>query len=362
MTPSVSPPSRAATVFRRLAGLVRSASLTLFKLLPGVVLSASLALLALLLRQISFLQGLSPLILALGLGMALRSIIGLPGICKTGVAFSLRRVLRFAVMLLGLKLSLHQVVALGGLGLLIVVLTLGASYLFTVGLGLWLRIDRKLCHLIAAGTSICGASAVLAANTVAEGSDEDAAYAVAVVTVFGTISMLAYPFLPELLNLTEQAYGLWAGASIHEVAQVLAATDQNGISLEFATISKLSRVLFLAPLVAVLGLLMIRTGRPAGAGKSRPWPVPGFVIGFVALCLVATWVPLSGEVKTWVSTANQFLLTMALAAMGLETDVRKLSGRGVRPLLLGSAAWLFIAGLSYALIRALSYCPLPTDQ
>jgi uncharacterized integral membrane protein (TIGR00698 family) len=338
MAPPVSPLSRVAVVGR---------------LLPGLVLSATLALSALLLRQVPFLQGLSPLILALGLGMALRNTAGLPAVCKSGVAFSLRRVLRFAVMLLGLQLSLHRVVDLGGLGVLIVGVTLGGSYLFTLGVGAWLRIDRKLCHLIAAGTSVCGASAVLAANTVAEGSDEDAAYAVGVVTVFGTVSMLAYPLLAGWLSLSEQAYGLWAGASIHEVAQVVAAAFQNGpVSGELATVSKLSRVLLLAPLVATLGLVVPRKGKTAGATKSRPWPVPGFVVGFVVLCLVGTWYPLQGDAKAWVESANRFLLSMALAAMGLETDVRRLSGRGVRPLLLGAAGWLFIAGLSYALIRA----------
>jgi uncharacterized integral membrane protein (TIGR00698 family) len=341
MTPPASSPTRAAAVYR---------------LLPGLALSAALALLALLLRQVPLLAKLSPLILALGLGMALRNAVGLPAVCRAGVAFSLRRVLRFAVMLLGLQLSLRQLVDLGGLGLLVVVLTLGGTYLFTVGVGAWLRIDRKLCHLIAAGTSVCGASAVLAANTVAEGSDEDAAYAVAVVTVFGTLAMLTYPLLPELLSLSEKAYGLWAGASIHEVAQVVAAAFQNGpVSGDVATVSKLSRVLLLAPLVAILGLVAARKGRTVSGEKSRPWPVPGFVIGFVALCLVGTWFPLTGDAKVWVETANRFLLSMALAAMGLETDVRKLTGRGVRPLMLGAAGWLFIAGLSYALIRALSY-------
>jgi uncharacterized integral membrane protein (TIGR00698 family) len=321
-------------------------------LLPGVALTAGLALAALLLQQLAFLRGLGALILALGLGMALRNTAGLPAVCRAGVAFSLRRVLRLAVVLLGLQLSLRQLADVGGLGLLIVGLTLGGSYLFTLGVGAWLRIDRQLCHLIAAGTSICGASAVLAANAVTRGSDEDGAYGVAVVTAFGTLSMLAYPFLPGPLTLSDQAYGLWAGASIHEVAQVVAAALQNGpVSLELATVSKLSRVLLLAPVVAVLGLVAAR-----GEGlKPRSWPVPGFVLGFVAMCLLNTLVPLPTEVREWVGAGNRFLLAVALAALGLETDVRKLSGKGARPLLLGAASWLFIAGLSYSLIRVLGY-------
>jgi uncharacterized integral membrane protein (TIGR00698 family) len=321
-----------------------------------VALCAILALLAMLLRLIPVLQNLSPLILALGLGMALRNTLGLPAVCRPGVTFSLRRVLRLAVMLLGMQLSLQQVADVGGLGLLIVGLTLGASYLFTLGVGAGLRIDRKLCHLIAAGTSVCGASAVLAANTVAEGSDEDATYAVGIVTVFGTFAMLIYPLLPVWLSLSERAYGLWAGASIHEVAQVVAAAFQNGtVSGEFATVCKLSRVLMLAPLVAVLGLVAAPGGRTVGGRRSRSLPIPAFVLGFVGLCLVNTLVPLPDEVREWGKTVNQFLLSVSLAAMGLETDVRKLSGRGLRPVLLGAAGWLFIAGLSYVLIRALDY-------
>jgi uncharacterized integral membrane protein (TIGR00698 family) len=341
MTPPTAPPTRLATAYA---------------LLPGIILSAGLALLAMLLRQAPYLVRLSPLILALALGMAFRQAVGVPGFCRPGVTFSLRRVLRLAVMLLGLQISLHQVVGVGGLGLVIVVASLAGSYLFIVVVGTWLRIDHKLGQLIAAGTSICGASAVLAANTVAEGSDEDAAYAIAVVTVFGTFSMLVYPFLPQWLHLSEQAYGLWAGASIHEVAQVLGAAMQNGeVSVEVATVSKLSRVLLLAPLVAVLSLLATRKGTRAGERKARSLPVPPFVLGFVGLCLLNTLVPLSDDAKRWFLTATSFLLSVSLAAMGLEMDVNRLSGKGLRALLLGGAGWLFIAGLSYALIRGFGY-------
>ena len=329
---------------------------TYYALLPGVALTAALALLASLLHQLPFLGGLSTLILALGLGMALRNTAGLPAVCRAGVAFSLRRVLRFAVVLLGLQLSLRQLIDVGGLGLVIVGLTLGGSYLFTLAAGAWLRIDRTLCHLIAAGTSICGASAVLAANTVTQGTDEDGAYAIAVVTVFGTLSMLAYPCLAGPLTLSEPAYGLWAGASIHEVAQVVAAAFQNGpVSGELATVSKLSRVLLLAPVVAILGLVSARGAGLREGPKHRPWPVPAFVLGFVAMCLLNTLVPLPAAVRDGVGVGNRFLLAVALAALGLETDVRKLSGKGPRPLLLGAASWLFIAGLSYWLIRVFGY-------
>jgi uncharacterized integral membrane protein (TIGR00698 family) len=115
---------------------------------------------------------------------------------------------------------------------------------FTIWFGKLIGVDRKLTELIAAGTSICGASAVIATNTVTNTHGEDVAYAVACVTIFGSLSMLAYPLLPILLHLDPQAYGLWAGASIHEIAMVVAAAFQNGqAARQFGTIAKLSRVM-----------------------------------------------------------------------------------------------------------------------
>jgi uncharacterized integral membrane protein (TIGR00698 family) len=252
-------------------------------------------------------------------------------------------------------LSLQQLAGVGGLGLLIVVLTLAGSYLFTVWLGAQLGVDYKLCHLIGAGTSVCGASAVLAANTVTEGSDEDVAYAVGIVTVFGTLAMLSYPLLAGLAALTPRAYGLWAGASIHEVAQVVAAGFQQGpVSGEFATVSKLSRVMLLAPVVAILGLALAER-KPGEGRRLFRVPVPGFVLGFVLLSVVNSCLPLPAVARPWLSTGTQFLLAVALGAMGLEADVAKLSRKGLKPLLLGAGAWVFIAGLSYALIWAVGY-------
>ena len=140
-------------------------------------------------------------------------------------------------------------------------------------------VDRKLSQLIAAGTSICGASAVIATNTVTEAHDEDVAYAVACVTVFGSIAMFVYPLLPGLLHLDAHAYGLWAGASIHEIAQVMAAAYQDGQQAgDAAAIAKLSRVAMLAPVVIVLGILAARnmtSGDRVGSSAKAPMPACG---------------------------------------------------------------------------------------
>lgn len=183
------------------------------------------------------------------MGWAFHNLAGTPIRAIPGVKFSIRKPLRLAIILVGLQLTAK----VGGSGIAVISATLIATFLFTVWMGKRLGVGRDLAQLIAAGTSIFGASAAIAANTVAGAHDEDVAYAVACVTVFGSLSMFLYPLLPALLHLGPKAFGLWAGASIHEIAQVVAAAFQDGQSAgEFGTIAKLSRVMMLAPVIMIL--------------------------------------------------------------------------------------------------------------
>ncbi|NVN84926.1 MAG: YeiH family putative sulfate export transporter [Rhodopseudomonas sp.] len=320
---------------------------------PGLVLTAIVAAAAYAVRQLPGGTIFSPMILAIVIGIAFQNIVGTPHKARAGVTFALRRLLRLAIVLLGLQLTTAQVAGVGGTGVAVIALSLVATFLFTTWLGRLLGVDRKLTELIAAGTSICGASAVIAANTVTEAHDEDVAYAVACVTVFGSIAMFVYPLLPGLLALSPHGYGLWAGASIHEIAQVVAAGFQDGRDAgEFATIAKLSRVMLLAPVVITLGLLAARRLRRHGhATRAAKPPMPWFVLGFVAMVGLNSLVSIPQEIKTGIATATTLLLAMALAAMGLETKIDKLRAKGLRPLLLGLAASLFIAGFSLMLVK-----------
>lgn len=313
---------------------------------------AVVASLALGLRRLPGMAAFSPMILAMVLGVTAHNLLPLPQAMRPGVMFSQKRLLRLAIVLLGLQLTAAQVIGVGGAGLAILVAATLATFAVTVWLGRLLGVDRKLSELIAAGVSICGASAIVATNTVTRAEDEDVAYALACVTLFGTLAIFLYPLLRVALGLDEHGYGLWTGASIHEVAQVVAAAFQGGQEAgAFATIVKLTRVMLLAPLVLVLGLFAARSAKAAGdAPHARP-PVPWFVFGFIAAMLLnSVWsVPtIARGPLTWITT---FLFTMALAAMGLETSLSKLRAKGLRPLLLGAAATLFIAGLSLGLIE-----------
>lgn len=319
---------------------------------PGLMLTALIATAAYGARQLPYVNTFSALILAILIGMAFHNLIGTPARAREGVVFSMRRILRFAIILLGLQLTAQQIAEVGVSGVAVIVLTLTATFVFTTWAGGLLGVDKKLTQLIAAGTSICGASAVIATNTVTEAPDEDVAYAVACVTIFGSVAMFAYPLLPGLLHMDPRAYGLWSGASIHEIAQVIAATFQDGTSAgEFGTIAKLSRVAMLAPVVITLGLLASRN-RGHGAQTSRKRaPMPWFVLGFVALVIVNSLVTIPAGTKGIIVAVTTFLLSMALAAMGLETDINKLYAKGLRPLLLGAIAFIFIAGFSLMLVK-----------
>lgn len=315
--------------------------------LPGLGLTFAIAVAAMAAQRLSGIAALSPLVVAMLLGIALRNLAGIPAPARPGIACALRRVLRLAIVLLGFQLTLAQLRAVGVPGLAVISVTLAATFVFTRWAGRLLGVEARLTELIAAGTSVCGASAVIATNTVTRGADEDVAYAIACVTVFGSLSMIAMPVLGGMLAMAPAQYGIWVGATVHEVAQVVGAGFQHGAEAgQAATVAKLSRVMGLAPLILVLGALARRAGRDAQGAAPMPW----FVLGFIAVVLLNSVLPLPGALQRDVAGLTGFLLTMALAAMGLETDIRKLRARGIRPLALGALAWLFISGLGLALV------------
>ncbi|WP_088633269.1 YeiH family protein [Phaeobacter sp. 22II1-1F12B] len=317
---------------------------------PGLALALVIAAIATGVQRFTNIPGLSPLVVAMVLGMLWRNTLGAIPAVAPGITFSLKKLLRGAIILLGLQLTLTQLGEVGLRGFAIVATTLLGTFLFTKAMGRILGVERKLTELIAAGTSVCGASAVIATNTVTRGSDEDVAYAIACVTVFGSLSMLLFPVIGNGLQLSSESYGLWSGAAIHEVAQAVAAAFQGGeVAGQTGTVAKLSRVILLAPLILAIGLFMSRSGE----GSTGRAPTPWFVFGFLAMVLLNSVVTLPGTLHDGLITLTGFLLTVALAAMGLETDIRKLRAKGVRPLMLGAAAWVFISITALGLTLAL---------
>jgi len=320
--------------------------------LPGIGLAASVAAAAFALKALGLpvVASLSPLMLAILIGMTVRNLVGRPEAARAGLAAALRTPLRLGIVLLGLQVTLAEILAIGWAGLAILTFAVSATFLFTIWMGRRLGVPRGLTTLIAAGTGVCGASAIVAANTVVRDEDESVAYALATVTLFGTIAMFGYPVLASALPLGELAYGLWSGASVHEVAQVVAAGFARGeTSGEFATVTKLARVLMLAPLVLLMGLWAHRLSSHSDAGTGRA-PMPWFVFGFLGMVLLAGTGWIEAEWRSSANLVTQALLAFALAAVGLETDLRKLVAQGWRPLALGAAATTFISTSTLILI------------
>jgi uncharacterized integral membrane protein (TIGR00698 family) len=307
--------------------------------IPGVALAALIAAFSLSIKilQLPLLANLSPLMWAVVLGMLVRNTIGRPETARRGLGLCLRAPLRTGIVLLGLQVTLAEILGVGTFGLLTLVCALAATFWATRTIGRRLGVAPGLATLIAAGTSVCGASAIVAANTVVGEDDEAVAYSLATVTLFGTVAMFLYPVIGALLPLDDAAYGLWIGGSVHEVAQVVAAGFAHGqTSGEAATVAKLARVLMLAPLVLAMGYAARDPER-----RSRA-PMPWFVFGFLGMAIFAGTGLVSAEWRSGANFLTQGLLALALAAVGLETDLGKLVAQGWRPLALGACATLFI--------------------
>lgn len=315
-------------------------------LICGAITGAALGL-----HRIPYVSVISPVIMAVAIGMLLNGFSTRYKVSHRGLAFVSRPLLRFAIVLLGFQLSWGQIYDMGLLAAVVVVVSLSATMVSTIALGSLLGVSRSLTQLIAAGTSICGASAIAATNAASRGSDEEVAYALACVTLCGTVAMFVCPALMPVLQLDQYQYGVWVGSSVHEVAQVVGAAFQGGDRAgEYGTVAKLMRVALLAPVVMALGC--IGNGAiPAQAGWLRRLSLPPFILAFLAVVSLNSLVAVPADVKSVITTAAMLCLTMALAAIGLATDIHKLGERGLRPLFLAFCASLVIAGVSLCLVK-----------
>lgn len=321
--------------------------------IPGLVLAVVVALSALAIRDAFGSASLNVMMIAFILGIALVSLVGMPETAVEGVQFASKGLLRVGVALLGLQLTVPELVNLGSTTLLLVLSISSATFLFTISIRKLIRVDRKLAELLAAGTSICGAAAIIATNAVTKAEDRDVGYAITCISLFGTISMIAFPLLAGPLHFDPRSYGVWVGTSVHEVAQVVAASAQvDQISEEVAIAVKLARVALLAPLILTLGILELRTGLVRyGERAARPALLPWFLVAFILLVIVNSTVPHPPSLNGLANKLAGSILTVSLAAIGLGTKFSDIRSRGLRPIVLCATASCFIALLSLILIR-----------
>jgi uncharacterized integral membrane protein (TIGR00698 family) len=292
----------------------------------------------------------SALLLVILLGMAWKSLAPVPATTEPGVRFAQRPVLRWAVAGLGFRLSLAELWRIGAPALGVVVVSTFAALFFGWWLARRIGLGEKLGILLGVGGAICGASAVVAADSVVQSERRDAALALGIITLLGTIGILIYPPLHGALRLPEFVYGVWDGASLHEMAQVVAAGF--GVSDEaarVATVVKLARIALLAPVV--LGLSWMLRRRHQHVGRAAVAPVPWFLVLFVAFAALNStgWLPTS-----WVKGIQKvdlWLLAVGMAGVGLQTGFADIRDAGWKPLIAGALQWAFLSIGSLALAR-----------
>ena len=298
---------------------------------------------------------LSPLVVAVVLGGLISNLGLIPDRCRSGLRFAARSLLRLGIVLLGLQLSFSQVRELGTPGLLLVAFVVAITFVGTQWLGKKLGLSRGLSLLVATGFSICGASAIAAMRPVSDADDDDMAYAIALVTICGTLAIFLLPAFAEIIGFSGAQFGSWVGASVHDVAQTVAtASTGNQEAQHAAIVVKLTRVMLLAPMVAGVSFARRRTSAKsqmvdenatASATKIPPL-VPLFVVGFLIAISLNSFFDIPKAVLSDAKWIEKSLLASALVGLGAGVDARKLRSIGARPLVLGLISWLLIATLS----------------
>ncbi|MFD8702602.1 YeiH family protein [Kitasatospora sp. NPDC059648] len=298
---------------------------------------------------------------AVVLGMAAAHLPGLRpvvrGVARPGLSTAGKRLMRLGIVLLGLKLSLDDVLGLGWATVAMVLTVVAATFAGTLWLGRRLGLPGDQPLLVATGYSICGASAIGAVSQAAGSEEEDVASSVALVTLCGTLAIAVLPLLQHPLGLGEIEFGRWVGASVHDVGQVVATAQTGGPgALREAVLVKLMRVVLLAPLVAGVAVMVRRHARRASAGSadgvarsgSRPPFVPLFVAGFLAMIVLRTTGVLPERALTLAGDAQELLLAAALFGLGSAVHLPTMVRTGGRIALLGLGSWVVVAGVSYA--------------
>ena len=306
--------------------------------LGGILFTFAIAVLGLGLAKLPLFDRVGQMACAILIAVMYRQVAGYPESIRPGIQFSSKKLLRYAIVLFGLKLNV-DVVLHQGLGLLArdagtVAFAIGATLLIAK----WLKADPSLSLLLGIGTGVCGAAAIAAVSPIVKAKDEDTAVGAGMIALVGTLFAVAYTVMRPFLHLSNIDYGIWAGASLHEIAHVaLAGAPAGQDALAEALLAKLGRVFLLVPLSLILMGWMKRKEKSSQTGGTRiefPWFLAGFMLtSLLGSYVVGKSVILPEAVVGNISTVTTFLLTMAMVGLGLNVNFRDLRARTMRALL-----------------------------
>ena len=317
------------------------------KLIPGIGLSVAIAAIATLIEHMLPIHLIGGAVIAMFLGMAINYFLGAKGALTPGVKFTSKKILKTAIVLLGLSLNIKTILTVGRMSLVVMLFTLltcfGGGYFIGKALGL----NWKLSNLISAGTGICGGSAIAAIAPTIDAEDNDVAYAISATFLFDMAMIVLFPIMGSALGMTDTAFGIWAGTAVNDTSSVVATgyAFSEGAG-DYATMVKLTRTLSIIPTVVVFALVQMRLKKKEALanstdgsaikakfsiGKIFPW----FILGFLAMSVLASLVTIPAEVVSGTKDVSKFLMVSALAAIGLNTSFGDLKKSGIRPMIHG---------------------------
>ncbi len=308
---------------------------------PGIVLALLIAALSKWLESLLPIHLVGASVIALFIGMLINHFWH-PAWLKPGLTFTSKKILKFAIILLGLSLSIGTVLQVGKLSLCVMVFTLLTCFGVGYFVGKALKLNWKMSNLISAGTGICGGSAIAALAPVIDADDMDIAYAMSATFLFDMVMILLFPIMGRWLGLSDMAYGLWAGTAVNDTSSVVAAGfAYSEAAGDFATMVKLTRTLSIIPVVLIFALINMRIkqkgqGEHAQQNKVRlsklfPW----FILAFVAMAIINSIGIVPDAISSAAKDLSKFLMVAALAAIGLNTNFKKMAKSGARPMLHG---------------------------
>jgi uncharacterized integral membrane protein (TIGR00698 family) len=319
---------------------------------PGIFLSLLLAFVA------SMLGNMLPIVggpvFGIMLGLIINNTLGKPDVTLKGIMFTSKKILTYAIVVLGAGLSLTQVLKTGLSSFSVTLFTLSAAFITAYGVGRLLGIPYKLKTLIGVGTAICGGSAIAAIAPIIEADDMDIAYSISTIFLFNIIAVLIFPPLGHLLGFSDKAFGLWAGTAINDTSSVVAAGYAFSNSAgAYATIVKLTRTTMIIPISIIFAFITAfkkkkESQRDSKVNYSFKKIFPWFIIWFLIASLLNTLGLFKGNSITYINILGKFMIVMALSAIGLNTNFKKMIKNGIKPILLGLIVWISVATVSIA--------------
>ena len=321
--------------------------LKVLKVFPGIILSVGVALVACWIENLLPIHLVGSAVIAMFIGIILNHFLRNTKVFASGLKFTSKKILKFAIVLLGLSLNITTILNVGKMSLTVMIFTLltcfGGGYFIGKALGL----NWKLSNLISAGTGICGGSAIAAIAPTIDADDNDVAYAMSATFLFDMAMIVLFPIMGQAMGMTDQAFGIWAGTAVNDTSSVVATgyAFSEGAG-DFATMVKLTRTLAIIPTVIIFAFVQLRLKRKEALANSQngselkanfsitkifPW----FILGFLAMSIVASVFEVPAAVVSGTKSASKFLMVCALAAIGLNTSFSSMRKAGIRPMIHG---------------------------